>query len=239
MLALPSALSPCRTRELDAVGGVEYGGVTVPGHDRERAHVDDEVLVAKGRSALGLPDLGAASVPKLGDHMEHFLRGQELALLDVDNAAGRRRREQQVGLAAEKGGDLQDVADGRNVVHLGHFVDIGQHGESVVAPHEGQQALVPRRFRGPWDPPPEVRLALSKDPLNTIRISGCARPIPARRSATARQTASLSREHGPAMRRSRDWSKILTAALLLASALLAIVAPMNAAKRGCAWLGFD
>ena len=34
--------------------------VAEAGHDREGTHVDDQVLVAEGRAAVGLPDLGGA-----------------------------------------------------------------------------------------------------------------------------------------------------------------------------------
>ena len=54
----------------------------------------------------------------------------------------------------------------------------------------------------PRGPLTEVRLALSKDPLKMIVSSGCALPMAASFSATARHTPSFSNEHGPAIKRS-------------------------------------
>ena len=57
-------------------------------------------------STLGLPRAG-----DLGDDVLHVPGRQELALLDVDDLAGLRGGDQQVGLAAQEGRDLQDVDD--------------------------------------------------------------------------------------------------------------------------------
>ena len=43
------------------------------------------------------------------DGVAHVPGGDELALLDVDGAAGFAGGDEQVGLAAEEGGDLEDV----------------------------------------------------------------------------------------------------------------------------------
>ena len=58
-------------------------------------------------------------------HRLHIPGGQELALLDIDHLAGLGRGHQQVGLAAEKGGNLQDVQDLGGGRHLGDLVDVG------------------------------------------------------------------------------------------------------------------
>ena len=59
----------------------------------------------------------------------------------------------------------------------------------------------------PRGPASEVRLALSNEPLKTIRNCGCSRAIAVKPAATARQTSSLSSEQGPAMSRSFAGSK--------------------------------
>jgi hypothetical protein len=45
----------------------------------------------------------------LGEHVLRVLGGQELPLLDVDGASGRRGGEQQVGLPAKERRDLQAI----------------------------------------------------------------------------------------------------------------------------------
>ena len=81
-----------------------------------------------------------AAVENFLDGVLHVGRGDELAFFDVDGAAGLvadlRGGDEEVGLAAEEGGDLEegvDVAEG-----VGEFggllggVDVGEDGEAVV-----------------------------------------------------------------------------------------------------------
>ena len=63
------------------------------GHDRQRAHVRDEGVVAEARAALGDEDIAVAGAGDLGDDMLHVPGREELPLLDIDDAvrSGRRR----------------------------------------------------------------------------------------------------------------------------------------------------
>jgi len=56
----------------------------------------------------------------------NIMRGYELALLDVDDSVGAAGFEEQIGLAAEEGGDLQDIDDFGRGRDLGGFVNVGQ-----------------------------------------------------------------------------------------------------------------
>ncbi len=114
--------------DLHGVGGVEDDGRVVA-HDGQRAHIDDEVVVAEAGSALGEGDALVAALVEFGDGVAHVLRGDELAFLDVDGASGAGGGDEQVGLAAEEGGDLQDVDDFSGGGGLGGVVDIGEDGE--------------------------------------------------------------------------------------------------------------
>src|SRR5271165_3358540 len=94
---------------LDAMGGVENHGPSKVAHDLEAAHIHHQVVIAEGRAALGEQDI---VVPCGGD----FVRGvayivgrYELALLDVNRAAGAPGGDEQVGLAAEERRDLEDI----------------------------------------------------------------------------------------------------------------------------------
>ena len=80
------------------------GGLAQPG---EVPHVDDEVAVAEKRSALGDRDVVASATAHLLDRACHRLGGHPLPLLHVDRPAGATGRDQQIGLPAEKCGDLQ------------------------------------------------------------------------------------------------------------------------------------
>lgn len=57
-------------------------------HDGERAHIDDEIVVAEACAALGKGDAGIAGVADLLDCMAHVEGGDELAFFDVDGLAG-------------------------------------------------------------------------------------------------------------------------------------------------------
>ena len=138
-LALAGALPAARARQLHGVRRVEDRGEAIPGHDRERAHVDHEVLVAEGRAALGLPHLARAAVAELGGHVRHLRRREELPLLHVHHPAGGGRRQQEIRLPAEEGRDLQHVAHLGDAPHLGGLMDVRQHGKAVVASHEGKE----------------------------------------------------------------------------------------------------
>jgi len=116
------------------VGAVEDDGRHLA-HDGQRADVDDEVVVAEGGSALGEADTGVSGVCDFLDGVLHVGGGDELALLDVDGAAGFGGGDEEVGLAAEESRDLQDGFDvaesvGGLLTLLGG-VDVCEYGEAV------------------------------------------------------------------------------------------------------------
>ena len=91
------------------MGGVENDRIAQFTHDDQAAHIRHERVVAEAHAALGDKDPGVAVTRHLGDDMGHVPRRQELALLDIDWLARCGRGNQEVGLAAEKGRDLQNV----------------------------------------------------------------------------------------------------------------------------------
>ena len=64
----------------------------------------------------------------------HVAGREKLPLLDVDRPARAARGDEQVGLAAQKGRDLENVADLRGGFGLRRLVDIGQHGQAGLGP---------------------------------------------------------------------------------------------------------
>ena len=82
------------------------------------AEVDDEVVVAEGRAALGDEHAARAAGDHLLDRVAHVARRHELALLDVDGQAGRGAGHEQVGLPAQEGRHLQAVDDLRDRLGL-------------------------------------------------------------------------------------------------------------------------
>jgi hypothetical protein len=114
---------------LDGVGAVEDDGGEFA-EDAERAHVDDEVAVAEGGAAFGEEDAGVAGGGDFFDGVAHVAGGDELAFFDVDGAAGVAGGEEQVGLAAEEGGDLEHVGTFGGDFAVGGLVDVGEDGET-------------------------------------------------------------------------------------------------------------
>ena len=104
--------------------------------------------------------------------MAHVPGREELPLLDVDRLAGRGRGEQKVGLAAEKGRDLQNVhglGDRGTLLFLVHVgdhrqadpvSDLGEDGKGLVKPNAscaggaGAVRLVEGGFVNEPDPQP-------------------------------------------------------------------------------------
>ena len=77
--------------------------------DRQRAHVRHQRVVAERGAALGHQHIAIAGAGDLGDHIRHVPRRKKLAFLYVDDFAGRRRGQQQIGLPAKKRRNLQDI----------------------------------------------------------------------------------------------------------------------------------
>jgi len=142
-LGLASGDSVGRRGGLDGVGAVEDDRGE-GAHGRQRAHVDDEVVVAEAGSALGEGDTLVAALANLLDGVPHVPGGDELALLDVDGASGLGGGDQQVGLATEEGGDLEDgfdVAEGfAGLFAVLGGVDVGEHGQAGALGDGAQDA---------------------------------------------------------------------------------------------------
>jgi hypothetical protein len=96
-------------------------------HDRQAAEIGNERVVAEARAALGDEHAGVAGAGDLGDDVLHVPGREELALLHIDGLAGLRRRHEKVRLAAEKGGDLENVDRLGRDRALILLVHVGEH----------------------------------------------------------------------------------------------------------------
>ena len=120
------------TRELNGVSDIVNDGIAELGEDGEGAHVDDEIVVAEAGAAFGENDLGIAGGSDFFGDVAHIPGREELRLFDVDDATGFGSGEKEIGLASQKGGDLQDVRDFGDGGGLGSVVDVGEDGEVQV-----------------------------------------------------------------------------------------------------------
>ena len=158
---------------LHRMGGVEdHGRAGGSREDRQRAHVGDERVVAEGDATLRHQHIAVASARHFGDDVGHIPGRQELALLDVDHAAGCGGGGEEIGLPAEEGRDLKHVYDFGDARALLGFVHVRQnrHGErlaqfgknrqggveadATIAPGTGTIGLVERCLVDKTDPQP-------------------------------------------------------------------------------------
>ena len=100
-------------------------------HGVEAEHVHYQVVVTKGRAALAQDDFIVARFQAFIDDVAHFVRGEELRLFHVDNRAGARHGVHQIGLAAQKGRQLQNIGHLRRRRGLVGLVDVGNHRHVV------------------------------------------------------------------------------------------------------------
>ena len=137
--AIPGSLVSCAAGALNGVCRVKHDEVTAFTQPIQRSHVGDKVIVTKCDASLGKEKFIAAEVFELFGDVFHVPRGEELTFLDVDDAAGLGGSFEEVGLAAEKGGDLKDVD-----IFPGDFgflgrVDVGGHRHPEVSSDGGEE----------------------------------------------------------------------------------------------------
>ena len=100
-------------------------------HIRNVSEIYHEIVVAEAVATLGEPYFAGTTIQSLLNRILHISSAQELSLLDVDNLAGLGSRYEQVGLAAEEGWYLEDIAYLARCFSLIALVDIGGDAKSV------------------------------------------------------------------------------------------------------------
>ncbi len=78
---------------------------------------------------------------------------------------GPRRRHDQVGLAREEGGNLEDVGHLGGARRVRRLVDVGEDRHAGRGPHVREDPHALPAGPGPRNDPPDVRFALSYDTL--------------------------------------------------------------------------
>lgn len=114
---------------LHGMGSVEDDGCELA-HDWKRAHVYHQIVIAEAGSAFGQEDAHVTGSGNLLDRMFHIPGRKELAFFYIDGAPGASGSNQQVGLTAEEGWNLEHISAFSGDFALRGFVDIGQHGQS-------------------------------------------------------------------------------------------------------------
>src|ERR1700683_963854 len=99
-------------------------------HDGQRAHVDDEIVVAEAGAAFGEEDAAVAGGGDFFDGVAHIPGSDELAFFHVDGAAGASGGDEQFGLAAEEGGGLEHVRAFSGDFAMAGLMNVGEDGQA-------------------------------------------------------------------------------------------------------------
>ncbi len=106
--ALSSRHASQPSRQLNRVRCIEDHRAIRFTHDRQTAHIRNEIVIAEGGTTLANHQRVGAAISLTGfrDDVFHIPRGEELTFLDVDRLATRRHLLNDVRLAAKKGGGM-------------------------------------------------------------------------------------------------------------------------------------
>lgn len=94
---------------LQRMGNVHNHGITEVLHRRDAAHIDDQVVITEGRAPVGQHHVRIARIADFPGGEGHRFRSEKLSLFDIDDLAGLRGGNQQIGLAAQESRYLQHV----------------------------------------------------------------------------------------------------------------------------------
>lgn len=111
---------------LHGMGCIENDAMSGLSHDRQAAHIDDEIVITKGRSPLGHVVILAAVGTQFGGDIIDIVRREKLALFDIHGASATSRRDKKVRLTTEKGRYLENIDHFGGGFNLGYIVDIGE-----------------------------------------------------------------------------------------------------------------
>lgn len=129
-LTLSAAAGPEAAGKLDAVGGIKDDRVAKPAHDRERAHVADEIVISESCAALCEQNFLIADGGDFVADVFHVPGGEKLAFFYINGFAGFCGGQDEISLAAEECRDLKDVHGLCCGFHLVFGVDVGGDGDA-------------------------------------------------------------------------------------------------------------
>ena len=105
-LALTARRGALPARQLHRVGGIEDHRASRLAHDRQTAHVGDQIVIAEGSTPLAHHDAVAVEpgvdcgLAGLVGDIFHVVRRQKLPLLDIGRLAAGGHRTNEIGLTA-------------------------------------------------------------------------------------------------------------------------------------------
>ena len=170
-------------------------------HRWNRAHVGHEVVVPERRAALREQEFFRARAPGLFHDLAHFRRRKELAFFQVHDLARGHGGFNQIRLAAEESGNLQNVHDFARDGGVRFVMNVGQDRHADFLAHFGQHAQTFVEAR-PAKGFGRSAVGLVEAGLEDVKDAECAQVFFSA-AATCRHSFSFSITHGPAIRNNR------------------------------------
>lgn len=114
------------------MGRVDEGWIAQLLQGGDRGHVADQAIVTKKRAAFDEGDIVVVVGGYFADDIGHVAGGHELGLFELDAFAGDGRGLDQIGLAHEESGYLDDVEDLGSFGSLFGQVDVGNDRDAEL-----------------------------------------------------------------------------------------------------------
>src|ERR1051325_1398598 len=116
--------------QLQRVRDIEDDGRAELAHDRKRAHVNHQIIVAEACATLRQQQLLAPGAPRLLYNVARVRGREKLSLFDVDGAPCPDSRDDQIRLATKKSRDLKNVCDLCDLLDLRYVVNVRDHADA-------------------------------------------------------------------------------------------------------------
>ena len=145
--AVAHGLAVAGRRTLHTVGAVHNHCGDNLLHLGDVAEIHHQIVVAEATAPFGEPSLSRAAIEGFLHRIAHVAAREELGFLDVDRLSRLGRCEQQVGLAAEEGRNLDNIAYLPHRLCLPTLMNVGGDTQSILVLHVAQhlQSLVDAR----------------------------------------------------------------------------------------------
>jgi len=143
-MAISRGMTATTTRSLDGMGGVENRRKSLLADPVEGAHVGHQIVITEGSASLRETEARATRGLQLPGNRGEIPRGKELPFLHIHSTSGRHRSMSgcldQIRLAAEEGGDLEQIDEVSSDLGLLGRVDVRRHGNTNGIPGLGKHA---------------------------------------------------------------------------------------------------
>src|SRR5262245_21295507 len=159
--------------QLEGMGDIEDDRIAEALHNRNRAHIDDQVIISKTRAAFSDNNFAPPTGFELFDDVADLPGCEELPLLDVDRSPALGSSDEQVRLPAEKRGNLDNISHFGDGCDLSSFMDVCQNVylEFIFHPLQNPQPFIhPHPAEGPSRGPISLIVRSLEDKRNIETI---------------------------------------------------------------------